>query len=140
MELTDFDFMVAFKVYDYNTKANKDDPNIVQWVAVIEDYDLDDTWKKTYVKTHKCTEADKDKFYDPATESKAIFAEFKNENSFFCLNQTDLNGKTALYGNHNGVMAHRRLDIMYMPCGSPQTYESGCKNNNTTLEETQKYL
>jgi len=62
-----------------------------------------------------------------------------NNNSFFCLNQTDLSGKTALYGK-NDAIAHKRLDILYMPCGSPHDYESGCKNNNTTLEETVKHL
>ena len=38
MNLTDFDFMVAFKVADYKTHANKDDPNMVRWLGeVVED-------------------------------------------------------------------------------------------------------
>jgi len=93
LNLSEFDFMVAFEVTDYGSGLPKDDPNIVKWLGEIIESDGRGKMNRTFIETHKCTPDDKKKFFPPSLESRGVFERFINTTSFFCLNHSFMEGR-----------------------------------------------
>lgn len=95
------------------------------------------------VGVHPCTKEDIDKFYSPAVTLNAEqIRDMFTDNQMQCLDNTDWNGRPLeLYGS-SMFGAHRRLEILYLPCemdwpvNTTNTDQCGVDlSNKTTLLE-----
>jgi hypothetical protein len=93
---------------------------MVRWFAEIVEEDEDAVHTRKIVGVHYCTAADRAKFFQPNLSSKKKIEKLFAQEKMFCLDSTDWNGKPLELFGPTDVLAHRRLDIIYMPCEPKQ--------------------
>jgi len=84
VNFNDIGFKVTFAVEQYDGRAGKDDPNYVAWTVQLTS-NIDKKETIIPLKFHKCTEADYDSFYKPASSYKTMFEETKLRKNLYCI-------------------------------------------------------
>ena len=132
LELQSNNFSIAFQVNDFFSSETKDDPAMVRWfVEIVETAGHSINKTRKTVGTHLCTEADKAKFFEPARGSIHTVEKLLKEDKLVCLDSLDWYGKPLeLYGPNDAV-AHRCLDINYVPCEPQQITDENRHLENT---------
>ena len=94
IDLAAIDFQIAFSASNsWDIFETYDDPSMVEWyVSLIDNGKGENDANEQIIGTHTCTEEDFSKFYQINISSEKTFIDLKENNSFSCLDKTDING------------------------------------------------
>jgi hypothetical protein len=123
LDISNYNFTVAFGVSDYLTGDTKYAGNLVDWLVEIVETDGNESGANTTrykLKYHICTDEDRKKFFRPRASSKTMIDNLFSGKGMYCLDKLDWYGEKVLLYGKDDVMQNRRLDISLVACNPDQ--------------------
>ena len=125
-DLKDENFIMAFAIEDYTTKAPRDDPRFIKWNARYIVYTQGEITEERLVNLEPCTDQDFLRFNPIDSRSEDRVEQFKKEGGLFCLDWAKENFK--LFGSPSDAN-HSVIDVSVVPCGLSDTVLGGTDLN-----------
>ena len=117
LNLKEHNFTIAFGINDFLTHETKNDSKLVRWEVEIAQSDGYEFWGDSQkVGVHLCTQADRDKFYPAANNTKIKIDKEFAKGGMYCLDELNWKGEPLELWGKDDVSDHRRLDLNFLPC------------------------